>query len=557
MTNDGLQSRVNEDPRFLRVKKRDVKIKVDKRFDRMFNDEQFGGKQQVDRYGRKRKLVGKSADLERFYQRESGEEEEDSEKSVKSSSSVSSSESSSDASSESSSDASESEEAIMDEVLAAHPLVNTEAPLGDASRRLAVVNMDWDLVKAVDLFQLAHAFKPSTGLILSVKIYPSEFGKERMAKECLEGPPRELFDEVEEVSAGEREVDEQKLRKYQLERLRYYFAVIECDTVDTASAIYRQCDGTEFESSANFIDLRFIPDDVHFDEAEVTDMADRAARNYRPKPDVQTAALQQSKVTLTWDQDDPERQKATRALFYGHIDQEENDLRAYLASSSSSASESSDAEDAKQRYRQLLLSGEKENVFGRKSNDNGQLEVTFASGLTDKKKKKKDLDGDSDVDMEMTFNVTASEDSEESADETVFEAQQRKLKEKKRAKKEARLAEIKERREAERQANRKRKHEVDPEAEKKKAQLDLLLLDEQEEEDRHFDMREIVKQQKKKLKNKKEIKDDFNMDLNDPRFQAMYESHSFAIDPSNPAFKKTESMKQVIAERQKRLKPEH
>lgn len=37
------------------------------------------------------------------------------------------------------------------------------------------------------------SFVPKGGAIKSVTIYPSEFGKERMQKEEIEGPPRELF----------------------------------------------------------------------------------------------------------------------------------------------------------------------------------------------------------------------------------------------------------------------------------------------------------------------------------------------------------------------------
>lgn len=121
----------------------------------------------------------------------------------------------------------------------------------EPTRRLAVVNLDWDHVRAIHLFKMFSSLVtsglPSTGdkkaskpvirgQVLNVRVYPSDFGRERMAKEEREGPPTELFkkpkefehvDEVNEQTIFETgdaadEVDEDALRKYQLERLRYF-----------------------------------------------------------------------------------------------------------------------------------------------------------------------------------------------------------------------------------------------------------------------------------------------------------------------------------------------
>lgn len=62
---------------------------------------------------------------------------------------------------------------------------------------------------------------------------------------------------------------------------RYYYAVIECDNVKTASAIYKACDGNEYEASANFFDLRYIPDEMTFDD-EPREVATFAPEEYHP-----------------------------------------------------------------------------------------------------------------------------------------------------------------------------------------------------------------------------------------------------------------------------------
>ena len=69
-----------------------------------------------------------------------------------------------------------------------------------------------------------------------------------------------------------------------MSRLRYYYAIIECDSAATAEAVYETCDNTEFEKSGNVLDMRFVPDDVTFDDKPTdvaTDMPD--SFNFAPK----------------------------------------------------------------------------------------------------------------------------------------------------------------------------------------------------------------------------------------------------------------------------------
>ena len=43
-----------------------------------------------------------------------------------------------------------------------------------------------------------------------------------------------------------------------------------------------------------------------------------------------------------------------------------------------------------------------------------------------------------------------------------------------------------------------------------------------------------------------ETQDNFEMNLEDPRFSNVLDNHQFHIDPTNPHFKKTKSMNQLL-----------
>eukprot|EP00039_Didymoeca_costata_P010934 m.149250 g.149250 ORF g.149250 m.149250 type:complete len:79 (+) comp15009_c0_seq1:3-239(+) len=48
------------------------------------------------------------------------------------------------------------------------------------------------------------------------------------------------------------------------------------------------------------------------------------------------------------------------------------------------------------------------------------------------------------------------------------------------------------------------------------------------------------------------LQDDFKVDVADPRFSAVFDRSEYYIDPTQPAFKNTDQMRNLIKERQKR-----
>jgi hypothetical protein len=307
-----------------------------------------------------------------------------------------------------------------------------------------------------------EGFCPKNGYIKSIRKYISEFGKERLEKENIEGPPRDIFDINEKSmkkSLVEKEESEEfnqrQLRKYQLDRLKYYYAVAEFDSPSTAKVVYQACDGTEYESSANVFDLRYIPNDMTFDDEPMEETV-QLPTHYKPCSFV-TNALQHTKVNLTWDLDDNRRSEITKKKIT------KEDLKN-MDFSNLIGSDESDEDDA-DKYRHLLKGQETEM---------GNMEVTF-----------------SDVEPEKNVN--------------------------KKNKKE----------------KTKRK-----EASAQNDELELLMLEDDPNlaHSRHFDARVIMNEKKRKKSSDMTQQEDFEVDLQDNRFNAVLESHHFAIDPTHPRY---------------------
>ena len=269
--------------------------------------------------------------------------------------------------------------------------------------------------------------------------------------------------------------------------------------------------------------------------------------------------MRHSKVKLTWDGDDPQRNQVTRrALTRKEI--EENDFKAYIANTSSESE--SDAEDnqlsskkdkksSREKLRALLLGGNDE-VIPEGWDDNGAV---------------------GDVDMEITFTPGLS-DKKDKEDETTLERYQRKMKEKRKKKKEEVMGNkrggegkleddffeqasdeetIDEDCDGDRYSKsqpRKKEKSVDhkdsslrPEVTAEELAL-LVASDNPNAEPKHFNIKSVIKAEKQMRRKKgrkakgdvelNETQEDFVLNVKDERFKALHEDHQFAIDPSNP-----------------------
>lgn len=225
-----------------------------------------------------------------------------------------------------------------------------------------------------------------------------------------DGEPKE--DENEEGSSYNME----KLRQYQLNRLKYYYAVIECNSVAAADKLYKECDGLEYESTATKLDLRFIPDEMSFDDVckiqvlrsksmltkifilqepkdECTTLPDMS--KYTPRL-FTTTALQQAKVVLTWDENNVERKELNEKLVSGKLDGVgDQELRKYVAYSSEDESEEEEEKVVKKKRKM------DDNAIGDSKTDSISKYKALLNDINVKEKQKKD----SRIEMEFSWGI--------------------------------------------------------------------------------------------------------------------------------------------------------
>jgi len=477
----------------------------------------------------------------------------------------------------------------------------------EVTKRLAVCNMDWDKINAKDIFVALSSFCSGGGCVKSIYVYISEFGKSRIEEEERIGPielnrlaqqNRKIEEDYEDILKSGKKAELETIqametvREYQLNRLKYYYAVAEFDSPDTANSVYTEIDGKELESSAVVFDLRFIPDDMTFDEqpaSSCTSLPD--ASNYKPKFFF-CSALNHEKVKLTWDEEDQTRREKIKEVNSRKLEDDEdfsylNELIASPSeaeddnleeslqkpskkkkklkikkrkgkednkSSDSDANDESgsgdESDDQINKYRALLL-GIDNKVVKEDEEESGGMEFTWND---DEEKPTKQIETDKLTPWEKYLknkkekrmkykekkkNNKGSDDSEDNYDEDFMLDEQDSKK------------------------NKRKMEDSDEEVENN--DLALLVMDEQDN-NQHFNFKSIVEEEtqsksKKKRQNKKKkslladdnTQEDFDINVHDDRFAAIYSRPEFNIDPSEQNFKKTKGMENLIGEKQKRV----
>lgn len=437
-------NKISSDPKFKEIPKKVRKVEItDPRFAKMFTDKRFHDDLQYDEYGRKLKNKDKSKnDLKKFYTHEKEDELEEEEQVEEQENYLEEEEQEMDdeeildeleqkdedenieldgeeiLSEEKGDDEkydSDTSEEFVDfleehykgkmEKDAFDILEEKEIPVGDETHRISVLNLDWENITAADLFVLMSSFCKGNMKIKKVEIYPSEYGIKEMERERVEGPDKEIFKKENEYKSQKSknriihtidEADEDNnedgfnslnLRKYELKKLKYYYAIVHCDSKETALKIYNECDGMEIERTQSFIDLRFVPDSLTAMPYAPKDTCSSIPHDYNPKFFF-NSALQHSKVELSWDKNNPRRNELIQKAF-GKEQFKEDEIKQLLMSSDSESDEDAklfletvmkkNKDDDEEENGLQLLNKKREKGLNIKEGET--IEITFNKGF--------------------------------------------------------------------------------------------------------------------------------------------------------------------------------
>jgi len=336
-------------------------------------------------------------------------------------------------------------------------------------------------------------------------VYVSDFGKERLAREDVQGPILNgVTETIEDLDNLDKKTKE-AIRAYQMERLRYYYAIAECDSIATAEAIYSACDGIEYETSGVRMDMRFVPVGMQFEDVQVKEKVTPESINldrYRPKV-FENEALAKSTTKFRWDETDPDRIEATRAAFDPKADLDETKLRDLVAPGSSSDDEDDEIEEEEDEQREEMTKADK------------MKSLLDAAGIDGKSPWSKS--------EQPEMSITWQPDDIES--ETIKPQP-------KDSQKKPKITPWDEYLEKRKQKRRERKSQI--------ADLKRKAREDQNDEDG-----EAASTSKLKTKKQKKTVNLEQVDLDDARFSARLTNPEFHLEPANVRFREGQAQKMV------------
>lgn len=597
----------SKDPRFKKVPQNVRRVQVDKRFAHMFDDKRFVETPLVDSRGQKLQKDATKSKLREFYELAGDDKPKEAEVSTtvpKKSQVVrqkktemlaaveedsgedspaeftgkrnafASNQAPVDSEEDDSEPDSIDDDTDEDDEVDALEEDEDDVPRGDATTRLALMGCDWDHTSAGDLLVMLRTYlsckesrkglSGQSGTVDRVAVYPSQYGLDQMAIEAQSGP--QVFSEAR--SGPEQEEDEAKvneaMRKYQLQRTKYHYAVAFCDSLNSASWLYDNLDGLDAQGiSPGMLDLRFVPEDLEFPHAPREECSTTPGK-YQGPVGAEKSAQGHTKVTCSWDEAPAQRKKDLMRKRFSPQELEQMDLDAYLASSSD------DDEDAKKSandLRKLLKGGD-----GEDGEDDGDDSDFFKHDDDDDSGK--EVEGD----MEATFSYGASkleEDLTERVQEkskggkvhslesakpkSTWAAYLEKRKEKRKDRK-AKARSDKAKRNGDEESGSDKEGddapEDDAEAGVDEGDLALLAMGEDDEDDRGFNVRGKKRTGKKRAaklaKKGADEAGEFKLNPNDPRIAKVFSSGDFEIDPTNPEFRPSTGMQAVLQKKREK-----
>lgn len=508
-------SGIRSDPRFKRPSQKKSKTVLDSRFKHILTDEKFRGSSEKNPRGLTKREPKKSKgsrnrDMEQFYELDTPKElhsgsEED----------VDLDDDKFRWDADSSSDDGETGELVNDEV--ASVTEDPDVELGDSTDKVAIMNCNWDIITATDLFVLIQSFLDDNApgrKLNRLAVHKSDYGSERMEKEeqfgpMIEGMPSDNDEDDSLKTQAELDLIEKKrldaIRRYEKQKRLYYFAIAEFDSINTACIAYDELDGVAAGYCSESLDLRFVPEDTPdpSSKRDPVSVADHVPESYTPPlVEVGDVTMQHSKIKLSWDEDPPERKLLMKKLTPAQI--RDLDLEAYLESDDNEE----EAVDADQIRKALLGDDEVGSVDEHDAESDessepvlGDMEMSFARDVESIGKN-----------VAMKLNDPSTKDSD---DMTVWEKYLQKRKEAKKAKKASRRDQIEQQRQ---------ERIVTAKANAKAAKKSR-----EDEEDSSDEDNALFKESRGNM-------DDL---VSDNRLDKLFTDSRFAVDPTHPSYKKS------------------